>query len=142
MLWCSPLFVKSFPVEASSLQMSLIQKGLKEIKHRDEYLLVGYICTAISNSLVVPDGIIQICLLFYLIFETWDENAKGETIKISNSSKTICECADDSYQMIAGPTIYKQSESAIHRWKLKLLKYTYADHFWKYQGIGSTQKRF
>ena len=71
---------------------------MKDIKQEDMDLLTGYVRIKVSHDLNVPRGIIQICLIYYLIFEQWDENNKGDDIKIINSSKTIFECMAQKYQ--------------------------------------------
>ena len=115
-----------------------IRRRLIKQKHKD--LLIGWIRVSISSTANIPDEIIQLCILFYLIVEKWNENGKGKTIKIMNDSATICECVDDSYQMISGIIICKRSLCTFHRWTLKLLEYNPIKYWNNVIGVVDTKR--
>ena len=112
----------------------------KLIKQKHKDLLRGWTRPSASNAINIPDEIIQICILFYLIVEEWNENGKGKTIEIMNESATICECMDDSYQMISGSIICKRNVCTFHRWTLKLLKYNPIKYWNNVVGIVDTKR--
>ena len=91
--------------------MSSWVNKLKQITQRDKDLFAGYIKNVTSNQMNIPYAINQLCLLFYVIFEKWDKNCKGDWIKI-NDIGTICKCIDetnDKYQRVLGSEICKKS---------------------------------
>ena len=72
---------------------------IKWIEQQHMDLLSGYIRNHVSKNLVIPEEILQMCLLFYLVFEHWDENHMGDYMEITNQEKTISRCTlDDKAQ--------------------------------------------
>ena len=85
-------------------------------------LLKGYIRYKVSKKLEIPDEILRICLLFYLILEHWDENRMGKCMRITNEEKTICEYTTSKlkhgtylYQTIFARMLCKESASLENR---------------------------
>ena len=94
---------------------------LKEIRQNDKDLLSGFIRKYVSDKIHIPDGIMQLCLIYYLIFEQWDADNKGDLIQIVERYKAICQCKYIyEYQTILGTQICK---TGLHHWTLKLLQY-------------------
>lgn len=123
-------FLRGTRVLAGALGMSSLSKKLKHINQKDKHLASGYIRRVYSNA--IPDEIVQICLLFYVIFEKWDGNYKDNGMEIMNPSHTICKCKYDKYQSIIGTVTAKRTQQSglIHRWKLKLLKWSKGYENW------------
>ena len=92
---------------------------LKQIKQTDLDLMAGFIRSKVSDKMNAPTGILQLCLIYYLIFEEWDETKKGSHLEIPNSLRTICECSCSGYQTILGS---KLCSKGIHQWTIQLLK--------------------
>ena len=85
-------------------------------------LMRGYVRSEVSRTVVVPEEIIQLCLIYYLIFEEWDENCKGHYINIVDVSKRIFKCTVNNYQSILASQVCSKG---LHHWTLKLLEYTH-----------------
>ena len=105
-----------------SLNVDLIQK-LKRIHQRDERLISGYV--RLNALMIIPYGIIQICIAYFIHLEEWDINNKGKFLEISGMHNEICECinptttASNNYQSVLG---INKIDSGKHHWKFKITK--------------------
>ena len=96
-------------------------EDLKRVNIKDEYTVVGYIRNESIQD--IPYGIIQICILFFVCFEQWSQQYKGNRITINGSIATITvgpTGSSTSLQSIVGQNVIKQS--GIHHWKFKILE--------------------
>eukprot|EP01084_Bolivina_argentea_P316501 548655_1 len=75
--------------------MSTLQK-LKNVDKITHEIVFGYVHQIESllqnHNIVIPSGIINLCLLYYWIMEEFDDSLHGEHITISNQNRNIIKC--------------------------------------------------
>ena len=98
---------------------SLLKKSTR-VSIKDEYIVVGYIRNESMTD--IPDGIVQICILFFVCVEQWSQQYKGDRITINGNVATIKMGSEgeQGLQSIVGRNVIR--ECGIHHWRFKILQ--------------------
>lgn len=105
---------------------------LKRVNDRVDLLINGYV--RLNTVSIVPYGIVQICILYFMLIEEWDVNNKGTFMKISGLNNQICECTNPeqdpghNYNSVLGTV---QVTSGKHHWKFKISKLDKIKAYWR-----------
>ena len=115
----------------SSLSGDCVKMSLQKLKNIDiksKYLINGYIRNVQQNLLphdipffIIPPSIVDICLLFFYIFNEWDVDSKPMKIKVEGD--TITSLADGSWNTILMKNVISNGKWV---WKFKILNREYS----------------
>eukprot|EP01084_Bolivina_argentea_P316502 548656_1 len=104
--------------------MSTLQK-LKNVDKITHEIVFGYVhqieSSLQNDNIVIPSGIINLCLLYYWIMEEFDDSLHGEHIIISNKNRNIIKCKLQ-WETAFGTLIidHNKYENSAITWKLTM----------------------
>ena len=106
-------------------------KIIRMIPKKEKYLITGYM--RLNCDIYIPYSVMQLCMLFTIMVEKWDEIHRGGQIETFGSKDQICRrytlTNSDKMQSIFGcvTVLYGQ-----HHWKYQLLRYVEYNEYHQY----------
>ena len=114
-----------------SLKAAFLDR-LKRVNKDVDLLISGYV--RLNTQSIVPYGIVQIVIVYFMVIEEWDIKNKGKFMEVSGINNQICECTNpeekpgSNYNSVLG---IMQVNSGKHHWKFKITKLDEMKAFWR-----------